>query len=69
MSEKLPLHVRTADVVHRLTVYALVGISVAGLVSIGYNLYGNSDFAKKNKQKLTFDKFEYDEQRNAEGKK
>jgi hypothetical protein len=64
MSGRLPWSVRATDVVHRLTVYGLVGICFAGLGSIGYNLWSNSDYSKANKQKLTFEKAQYTEQRN-----
>lgn len=68
MSGRLPWTVRATDVVHRLTVYSLVGICFAGLGSITYNLWSNSDFSKKNQQKLTFEKAQYEEQRNKEEK-
>lgn len=62
---KIPLSVRVTDMVHRTTVLALVGISVVGLGSATFNIYANSDFAKMNKNKLSFLKEQYDQARNA----
>lgn len=60
---RLPFYVRATDVVHRATVLTLLGITVAGLGSIGFNVYANSDYAKMNRQKLTFSEEQYDDAR------
>lgn len=49
---KLPLSVRVTDTFHRATVLGLVGISVFGIASVFYNVYMNSDFARRNRNSL-----------------
>lgn len=69
-SSKTPFSVRATDMIHRGTVLGLVGICVIGLGSISFNLYANSDFAKMNKNKLSFLKEQYEQARsNPEDKK
>lgn len=65
-SSKIPLSVRITDAVHRTTVLGLVGICIVGIGSITYNVYRNSDFAKMNENKLTFNKEQYHEARKEE---
>lgn len=60
---KVPFRVRATDVIHRATVLSLMAITFAGLGSIGFNVYSNSDYAKMNKLKLTFKEEQYDELR------
>lgn len=66
---KLPLSVRVTDVIHRATVLGLVGISVIGTGSIFFNIWANSDYAKMNKNKLKFNKDDYEQARAAENEK
>lgn len=54
-NQGLPFKVRATDIIHRSTVLGLVGICVAGLGAISYNLYSNSDYAKMNQSKLKFE--------------
>lgn len=56
------------DMIHRSTVLGLVGISILGLGGIGFNLYSNSDYSRMNKNKLTFQKEQYDESHSKEQK-
>lgn len=63
MSPKVPLGVRFMDMVHRSAVLGLVGISILGLGGIGINLYSNSDYSKMNRNKLTFQREQYEEAR------
>lgn len=63
---KLPLGVRITDAVHRAAVLGLVGISVVGTGSIFFNIWANSDFARMNKNKLKFNKADYEETRAAQ---
>lgn len=63
MASKIPFGVRATDVVHRLTVFGLFGFCVVGLGGISFNLWANSDYARMNKDKLTFDKSQYEEAR------
>ena len=51
------------DMVHRSAVLGLVGISILGLGGIGINLYSNSDYSKMNRNKLTFQREQYEEAR------
>lgn len=60
---KLPLAVRATDTVHRLVVLGLVGISLVGTGGILFNIYANSEYSMLNKNKLKFDKAEYEEDR------
>ncbi|ODV81407.1 uncharacterized protein CANTADRAFT_107199 [Suhomyces tanzawaensis NRRL Y-17324] len=62
MADKLPFSVRATDVVHRVTVLGLVGICVVGIGSITFNIWANSDYGL-NKNKLTFQKADYEEAR------
>ena len=64
-SSRIPFSVRLTDMIHRGTVLGLVGICVAGLGSVTFNIYANSDFAKMNKNKLAFLKEQYDQTRTA----
>lgn len=66
-SPKVPLGVRITDMVHRGTVLGLVGICVVGIGSITFNIYANSDYARMNKNKLSFLKEQYDQARIANG--
>lgn len=66
MSSRIPFSVRATDVVHRLSVLGLVGICVGGTGAIFYNVWANSDYAKMNQGKLTFDKSQYEEARKKE---
>lgn len=68
LASKLPFSVRATDLLHRATVLGLFGICVVGLGSISFNIYANSDFAKMNKNKLTFSKSEYENARQKEEK-
>ncbi|KAF8000594.1 hypothetical protein OXX80_005838 [Metschnikowia pulcherrima] len=63
---KLPLSVRLTDMFHRTAVLALFGISVVGTGSIVFNIYANSDFAHMNKNKLRFNKEDYEQARASE---
>lgn len=65
---KLPLSVTIADIIHRTTVYGIIGFCLVGTGSIAFNIYMNSDFAKMNRDKLKFDRAEYDRARAAEEK-
>ncbi|PVH23790.1 hypothetical protein CXQ85_004083 [Candidozyma haemuli] len=60
---KLPLSVRATDAVHRVFVLGLFGITAVGTGSILFNIYANSDFGGMNKNKLKFNKEEFDEKR------
>lgn len=63
MMNRLPTSVRVADVIHRLTVYGLFGVTVVGAGGIVFNIYANSDYASWNKDKATFDKQDYEKMR------
>lgn len=65
---KLPLSVTIADILHRTTVYGIIGFCLVGTGSIAFNVYMNSDFAKMNREKLKFDKAEYEKARSEETK-
>ncbi|QWU88292.1 hypothetical protein CA3LBN_002557 [Candidozyma haemuli] len=60
---KLPLSVRVTDTVHRVFVMGLFGITAVGTGSILFNIYANSDFGGMNKNKLKFNREEFDESR------
>lgn len=60
---KLPLSVRVTDTVHRVFVMGLFGITAVGTGSILFNIYANSDFGGMNKNKLKFNREEFDELR------
>lgn len=60
---RLPFSVRATDAVHRIFVLGLFGITAVGTGSILFNVYANSDFSGMNKNKLKFDRQEFDEKR------
>lgn len=63
---KLPFAARATDAVHRVAVLSIVGFCVVGLGSCAFNIWANSDYAPWNKDKLKFDKVQYEEARKDE---
>lgn len=68
MAYKIPRRVFVTDVIHRVFVLGLFTFCVVGVGGIGFNIWANSDYARMNKNKLTFDKKQYEESRKQDEK-